>query len=223
VAVHTALAAVIALLAAPVLVVVAVLVKLTSRGPIIYSQTRLGRDGRPFRIYKFRTMWHDCERHSGPRWSTPGDPRVTPLGRFLRATHLDELPQLWNVLKGEMSLVGPRPERPEIIPVLEQAIPAYRERLRVRPGVTGLAQVQLPPDTDLASVRRKVACDLHYVRHGGLLLDLRLIACTALAVLGVPYAVLAFLLRIPGSKVVEGHAAIQAAHAGTLARMESAR
>jgi lipopolysaccharide/colanic/teichoic acid biosynthesis glycosyltransferase len=221
--VHTALAAVIALLAVPALVVVAVLVKLTSRGPVIYSQTRLGRGGRPFRIYKFRTMWHNCERHSGPRWSTPGDPRVTPLGRFLRVTHLDELPQLWNVLKGDMSLVGPRPERPELIPALEQAIPAYRQRLQVRPGVTGLAQVQLPPDTDLASVRRKLAYDLYHVEHGGLLLDLRLIACTGLAVLGVPYAVLAYLLRIPGSKVVERRAALQAPHAATLAQMECAR
>jgi lipopolysaccharide/colanic/teichoic acid biosynthesis glycosyltransferase len=222
-AVHTALAALIGLLAIPAVLAVAVLVKLTSRGPVIYSQTRLGRGGRPFRIYKFRTMWHDCERQSGPQWSRPGDPRVTPLGRLLRATHLDELPQLWNVLKGDMSLVGPRPERPEIIPVLEQAIPEYRERLRVRPGVTGLAQVRLPPDTDLASVRRKLVYDLYYVAHGGLLMDFRLIACTALGVLGVPHPALAFLLRIPGGKVVEGHAAIAAPHPATIARMESAR
>ena len=105
---------------------------------------RLGKNGRPFRLHKIRTMRHDCEKATGPRWAVPGDPRITPLGRFLRQTHLDELPQLWNVLRGEMSLVGPRPERPEFVPDLEQAIPHYRDRLLVRPGVTGLAQVQLP-------------------------------------------------------------------------------
>jgi lipopolysaccharide/colanic/teichoic acid biosynthesis glycosyltransferase len=172
--------------AAPVIVVCMILVKLTSRGPVLYSQVRLGKNGRHFRIYKIRTMAHDCEARSGARWSTPGDPRVTPVGRVLRATHLDELPQLWNILRGDMSLVGPRPERPEFVVQLEQAIPQYRERLRVRPGVTGLAQVQLPPDTDLESVRRKVACDLTYVRHLGLGLDLCLLALTALHLTGIP-------------------------------------
>src|SRR5262249_29092378 len=98
------------LLATPVILVCAALVRLTSRGPAFYSQLRLGRHGRPFRIYKLRTMAHDCEKAGGAQWSRPGDPRVTPLGRFLRKTHLDELPQLWNVLRGDMSLVGPRPE-----------------------------------------------------------------------------------------------------------------
>ena len=149
-------AAVLLVPAAPVMLVVMGLVRLTSPGPMIYRQTRLGRGGRPFTMYKIRTMIHDCERLTGARWLTPGDCRVTPIGRFLRATHLDELPQLWNILRGEMSLVGPRPERPEIVPQLERVLPAYRERLRVRPGVTGLAQVQLAPDTDLESVRRKL-------------------------------------------------------------------
>ena len=108
-------------------------------------------------------MYHDCERLTGARWSTPGDNRVTWIGKILRATHIDELPQLFNILRGEMSLVGPRPERPEIVVGLELAIPCYRDRLQVRPGVTGLAQVQLPPDTDLESVRRKVAYDLYYI------------------------------------------------------------
>src|SRR5439155_12868491 len=115
------------------------LVKLTSRGPALYTQTRLGRNGRPFTIYKLRTMQHRCESLTGARWSTPGDPRITPVGRFLRKTHLDELPQLWNVLRGDMALVGPRPERPEFVPQLEQAVPHYRDRLLVRPGVSGLA------------------------------------------------------------------------------------
>src|SRR5262249_15560046 len=100
----------------PLILLSALLVKLTSRGPVFYSQVRLGRDGKPFRIYKVRTMTHDCERESGACWATANDPRITPVGKFLRATHLDELPQFWNVLKGDMSLVGPRPERPEFVP-----------------------------------------------------------------------------------------------------------
>src|SRR5207248_4660391 len=140
------------------------LVKLTSPGPMLYTQTRLGRRGRPFTIYKIRTMLHDCESLTGPQWSTPGDTRITRVGRWLRRTHIDELPQLWNVLRGDMSLVGPRPERPEFIPELENAIPFYRDRLLVRPGITGLAQVQLPPDTDMDSVRRQLAHDIYYGR-----------------------------------------------------------
>jgi lipopolysaccharide/colanic/teichoic acid biosynthesis glycosyltransferase len=186
------------LLAVPVLAVFGVLVKLTSRGPVFYSQVRLGKGGRPFRIYKLRTRIHNCEAASGIRWSTPGDPRVTPLGRFLRATHLGELPQLWNILKGDMGLVGPRPERPEIIARLEKDIPHYRQRLRVRPGVTGLAQLQLPPDTDLASVRRKVACDLDYIRQLGWWLDFRILACTVLHLFGLPSDGLCRSVLAPG-------------------------
>jgi lipopolysaccharide/colanic/teichoic acid biosynthesis glycosyltransferase len=182
----------------PVLLLCALLVKLTSSGPVIYSQVRLGRNGRPFRIYKLRTMYKDCERGTGARWSTPGDSRVTRLGRFLRRTHLDELPQLWNVLTGDMSLVGPRPERPEFVPTLEQAIPRYRDRLLVKPGVTGLAQVQLPADTDLDSVRRKLAFDLYYVSHHSLWLDVRLILATGLHMLSVPYRHLRRVFALPG-------------------------
>lgn len=187
----------------PLILVAALAVKITSRGPILYSQIRLGRGGKPFRIYKLRTMTHDCEKHSGARWSTPGDARITPLGRFLRKTHIDELPQLWNVLRADMSLVGPRPERPEFIPQLEQAMGRYRERLAVRPGVTGLAQVQLPPDTDLESVRRKLAHDLGYVERMSFWLDLRILISTGLHVLGLPYSVSARLLALPGGKTVE--------------------
>jgi lipopolysaccharide/colanic/teichoic acid biosynthesis glycosyltransferase len=200
-AVDFAIALVLLLLAAPVILFCALLVRLTSRGPAFYSQVRLGRGGRPFRIYKLRTMVHDCEKSSGARWSTPGDPRITLLGRFLRKTHLDELPQLWNVLRGDMSLVGPRPERPEFVPSLERAIPGYRDRLLIKPGVTGLAQVQLPADTDIASVRRKINYDLHYVRSVGLWLDLRLIVCTAVHMLGVPYATVGRLFRLPRPEV----------------------
>jgi lipopolysaccharide/colanic/teichoic acid biosynthesis glycosyltransferase len=190
-------------LTAPVLLLAMLAVRLTSRGPALYSQTRLGKGGRPFTIYKLRTMVHRCESLTGARWSVPGDPRITPLGKFLRKTHLDELPQLWNVLRGDMSLVGPRPERPEFVPQLEQAIAHYRGRLLVKPGVTGLAQVQLPPDTDLASVCLKLAYDLHYVRHAGLWLDCRIILSTAFKMVAAPFGLLRRLFRFPDRALVE--------------------
>jgi lipopolysaccharide/colanic/teichoic acid biosynthesis glycosyltransferase len=186
------------------------LVRLTSRGPAIYSQARLGLNGRLFTIYKIRTMYHDSERLTGPQWSRPGDPRITPIGRILRATHLDELPQLWNVLRGEMSLVGPRPERPEIIASIERMLPAYHERLRVRPGLTGLAQVLLPPDVDLESVRRKLTCDLHYVEQVGPWLDVRIMMATALKILGIPPGLRRRLLGLP--EVVAPNLASQTRH-----------
>ncbi len=188
--------------ALPLILLGVALVKLTSRGPAFYSQIRLGLNGLPFHIYKIRSMVVDSETN-GACWSKPGDPRVTRVGRFLRKTHIDELPQLWNVLRGDMSLVGPRPERPEFVPSLEQAIPHYRERMQVRPGLTGLAQVQLPPDTDLDSVRRKLACDLFYVRHLGLWLDLRLIFVTSFYLLGRSCRWPCKLLCIPGGPAVE--------------------
>jgi lipopolysaccharide/colanic/teichoic acid biosynthesis glycosyltransferase len=191
------------ILAAPLILLAMLLVKLTSHGPALYCQTRVGRNGRPFTIFKIRSMVHRCESMTGARWSLPGDARVTRIGRLLRLTHLDELPQLWNVLLGSMSLVGPRPERPEFVPQLEQAIPHYRLRLLVRPGVTGLAQLQLPPDTDLASVRRKVAYDLYYVQRIGFFLDLRLLCGTGFKVLGVSFATLRRVLGLPRQDMVE--------------------
>lgn len=187
-------------MALPVIILAMVLVRLTSKGPAIYRQVRLGRFGRPFEIYKIRSMTHNCELHSGIQWSSRGDARVTTIGRILRKTHVDELPQLVNVLRGEMSLVGPRPERPEIICSLETAIPHYRDRLMVLPGLTGLAQVQLPPDTDLDSVRRKLRVDRHYVASGSLWLDVRLMAATALHVLGCPFTVSQVVFAIPGER-----------------------
>ncbi len=159
----------------------AVAVKLTSPGPIFYTQTRVGFNGRKYKIIKIRTMRPNCEATGGIQWSQKGDVRVTHIGRFLRATHIDELPQLLNVLMGQMSLVGPRPERPEVIQAkgLNHLVPGYRHRLRVKPGVTGLAQCQLPADSDVTSVRHKVVYDLYYVQHMSLLLDLRLVAATA--------------------------------------------
>jgi lipopolysaccharide/colanic/teichoic acid biosynthesis glycosyltransferase len=188
----------------PLILLCALLVKLTSSGPAIYSQVRLGRRGRPYTIYKLRTMTHNCELKTGVQWATADDPRITRLGKFLRKTHLDELPQLWNVVKGDMSLVGPRPERPEFIPSLEGAIPHYCHRLAVRPGVTGLAQIHLPPDTNLESVRRKLAYDLFYVRQASLWLDLRIIVCTAFQVVGTPVSFLRKLFVMPSVETIEG-------------------
>lgn len=187
----------------PLIVLAMILTRLTSAGPVIFKQVRVGLGGRPFTIYKIRTMRADCERETGPVWSSGRDPRVTPLGRFLRSTHLDELPQLVNVLRGEMSLVGPRPERPEFVAQLERAIPCYRDRLEVRPGLTGLAQLQLAPDTDLESVRRKLACDLYYIRRASPWLDLRILLSTSWSVSGIPFGVSRVLLGIPSGVVVE--------------------
>jgi lipopolysaccharide/colanic/teichoic acid biosynthesis glycosyltransferase len=197
------LAALLTVPAVPLILLSALLVKLTSRGPAFYSQTRVGEDGRLFSIWKIRSMIHNCESLTGPRWSIPGDPRVTRVGAFLRASHLDELPQLLNVLRGEMSLIGPRPERPEFVPELERELPGYWQRLAVRPGVTGLAQVQLPPDSDLASVRNKLAHDLYYIRHLSPWLDVRLLICTAFYALGLPFGIAGKLLGIPDSNAVE--------------------
>jgi lipopolysaccharide/colanic/teichoic acid biosynthesis glycosyltransferase len=197
------LAVLLLVLAAPILLVGAALVKLTSSGPAFYVQTRLGRHGRRFRIYKLRSMRHQCENDSGPCWSGADDRRITPLGRLLRRSHLDELPQLWNVLRGEMSLIGPRPERPEFLPPLERALPLYRARLRIRPGMTGLAQVQQGADSNLDSVRRKLAYDLYYLRCRGPGLDARLLVATALKVIGVPYDSIGWLLTLPGVADVE--------------------
>lgn len=197
------LALLLLILTAPVILFAMLLIRLTSPGPVIYTQTRLGRGGKPFTIYKLRTMVHDCESLTGAQWSPPNDGRVTRLGRWLRKAHIDELPQLWNVLIGDMSLIGPRPERPEFLPQLEQAIPLYRERLQVRPGITGFAQIQLPPDSDFDSVRIKLAYDLHYVRNLGLFFDLAIYFGTILKLIGLTYEALRPLCWFPRREVME--------------------
>jgi lipopolysaccharide/colanic/teichoic acid biosynthesis glycosyltransferase len=179
------LAVVLLVLSAPVLLAAMALVRLTSRGPAIYTQTRLGQFGKVFTIYKVRTMCQDAESLTGPRWSLPGDPRITPVGHVLRALHIDELPQLVNVIRGEMSLVGPRPERPEIAAELRKEIPGYDRRLAVMPGLTGFAQIHLPPDETIESVRRKLVYDLFYVRRFGIAFDLYILVCTAFKVVGL--------------------------------------
>ena len=193
----------------PVMLACMLLVKVTSRGPAIYSQVRLGRGRRPFRIYKIRTMTHNCEALTGARWAAVNDSRVTLVGRFLRRSHLDELPQLWNILRGDMSLVGPRPERPEFVDKLEPLIDRYGERMLVRPGVTGLAQVRLPADTDIESVRRKLLYDRYYVAGGGLWLDLRLLVITGLYLVGVPFRLSCQALVMPGAAEVEAGTSVR--------------
>jgi lipopolysaccharide/colanic/teichoic acid biosynthesis glycosyltransferase len=185
------------LVSLPVVLISAALVRITSRGPAFYTQMRLGRGGKPYVIYKLRSMYHDCERFSGIRWSSKGDNRVTPFGKFLRKSHIDELPQLWNVLRGEMSLIGPRPERPELVGSLEKALPRYRDRLLVKPGLTGLAQIQLPPDSDIESVRKKLVLDRVYVNHRSLWLDLRIYVATVFYLSGVSFETLQRWFALP--------------------------
>lgn len=192
-------AVVLLICAIPVLVGLGLVLKASSPGPMLYSQIRLGKEGRRFRIYKLRTMIHKSEVATGPVWSSPGDPRVTRVGRWLRDTHLDEMPQLWNVVRGEMSLFGPRPERPEIAEQIERWLPEYRDRLAVRPGIAGLAQVILPPDADLMSVRRKLSYDLRYIAGVGPVMDVRVACATVLHCVGLIASVVSRLLVQPSS------------------------
>jgi len=187
--------------AAPIMLVVAALVKFTSRGPVIYTQTRIGLDqrrpgpgadnhrrtknigGKPFRIYKFRTMKVDAEAGTGAVWATPADPRLTPIGGFLRQYRLDEIPQLFNVLKGDMNIVGPRPERPQLFDSLCADIEHYPLRQRGKPGITGLAQISQQYDGCLDDVRRKVQYDLLYLRRRTLAHDIWIMLRTVPVVL----------------------------------------
>ncbi len=165
-------------LVAPFLALVVLLVRATSRGPAIFTQDRLGKDGRIFQMYKLRTMVQDAEKATGPVWAKADDPRVTPLGRWLRKSHFDEVPQLFNVLKGQMSLIGPRPERPELVKELSHQISGYSKRLQVAPGLTGLAQVWSCYDQSLQDVRRKIKYDLLYIRQMCLTADLGILLRT---------------------------------------------
>jgi exopolysaccharide biosynthesis polyprenyl glycosylphosphotransferase len=164
------------LLAAPLIAMLALLVRCSSQGPAFYQQTRCGERGRPFLMWKLRSMRADAEAGSGPVWPTAGDPRVTRLGAFMRRHHLDELPQLWNVLKGDMSLVGPRPERPFFVARFHREIDGYLLRHAVRPGITGWAQVHgLSGDT---CIRERLRHDLAYIDRWSLAFDLRILAST---------------------------------------------
>jgi Undecaprenyl-phosphate glucose phosphotransferase len=164
------------ILAMPIMLVVGVLIKLTSPGPIIYYQTRAGLGGRTFKMLKFRSMRHDADASGGLAWTKPGDKRCTPLGRFMRRWSLDELPQLMNVLAGDMSLVGPRPERGALVEQFRQEIPNYHQRHRVKAGITGWAQVNGWRGN--TSARRRLECDLYYINHWSLGLDLKILSMT---------------------------------------------
>lgn len=170
----------------PMMFAIAILLILTSDGPVFYRQRRVGLKGRVFTLLKFRTMIPDAEKKTGPVWTSVNDPRITKVGKLLRPTHLDELPQIFNVLLGEMMLIGPRPERPEFTVRLSEEIPGYDHRSLISPGVTGLAQMNLPPDSDLESVRRKLTLDLEYIKTGCLELDARIFFATFLRLLGIP-------------------------------------
>jgi lipopolysaccharide/colanic/teichoic acid biosynthesis glycosyltransferase len=152
------------ILALPLLAVCAAIIRLSSKGPVLFTQIRVGKDGHPFRMYKLRTMYIDAEAKSGPAWARRDDPRVVPACRWMRRSHVDELPQLLNIIRGEMSLVGPRPERPEILAELEKAYPEVRRRHAVKPGITGLAQVRAGYDTTVDAFRRKLHHDLEYIK-----------------------------------------------------------
>ncbi len=167
----------------PLMVLTAILVKLTSPGPILYRQVRMGKDDKPFTIRKFRSMRQDAEKHTGAVWATKNDPRITPVGRWIRKTRLDELPQLFNVLRGEMSIVGPRPERPEFTRTLEQKIPFYRQRTAVKPGVTGWAQINYKYGDTIEDTIAKLEYDLYYIKHMSLALDLYIVFSTVKTVL----------------------------------------
>ncbi len=193
-------------LLAPLFLFTAILIKMDSPGPVFYTQMRIGQErrwrrrrrldldvrvdlrkgdrrnvlsyGRLFRIYKFRTMVRNAEDLTGPTWATPEDPRITRVGRVLRVLRIDELPQLWNVFKGEMSLVGPRPERPHFVHKFADRIPEYTERLRVRPGITGLAQVSTLDDITEEDIEKKLFLDLRYLRDLRFMSDVKILLRT---------------------------------------------
>lgn len=196
----------------PLMIIIPLMIKLESRGPVFYSQVRVGQNrrrskrrfhsesktaledrrrerrredyyGRVFKVYKFRTMMADAENSSGPVWATKADPRITRIGRFLRKTRIDEIPQFWCVLIGDMSLVGPRPERPHFVSELSGKIEGYAGRLDAKPGLTGLAQVQIGYDSSIASVARKVETDLKYIRDRSLWLDIKILLRTVIVVI----------------------------------------
>jgi len=167
----------------PVMLVTALLIKLDSKGPVLYRQQRLGLHGVPFTLCKFRSMRVDAEAGGNPRWAQQQDPRVTRVGRFIRAMRIDELPQLINVLLGEMSMIGPRPERPHFVEQLVRVIPLYRQRAYVKPGITGWAQVNYPYGASVEDAREKLAYDLYYVKNRSLLLDLLILFATVRVIL----------------------------------------
>ena len=190
-------------LASPLILVLATIVRLTSPGEAIYRQTRVGKDGKTFELLKLRSMVRDAEAPGNPVWCSVNDLRITRVGRILRKLHLDELPQLWNVAKGEMSLVGPRPERPEICQNLVDEIDDYHSRHRVKPGITGLSQINLPADQTIEDVRRKQILDLRYIEEANLWLDVRMIMATALRTVGISGEIVIKLMSLSRSEYLQ--------------------
>lgn len=180
-----AFAIVLQVLFMPLEILVVLLIKITSPGPAIYRQIRTGQDGKPFTLYKFRTMRIDAEK-GGPQWSRQGDDRVTWIGRILRYTHVDEFPQLWNILRGEIAFVGPRPERPEFEATLIEQIPHYRVRHLVKPGITGWAQVSYPYGSSVEDSYQKLQYDLHYLRYRSVLMDAFVLLKTVKTLVATP-------------------------------------
>jgi len=170
-------------IASPLIITAMIAIKLNSPGPAFYLQERCGLNGKPFRIIKFRSMYVDAEKHTGPVWSVKDDPRVTPVGRIIRKIRIDELPQMINVLKGEMSLIGPRPERPFFVEKLSEEIPYYKRRLRVKPGITGWAQVKHKYDESVEDVKEKLKFDLFYIENMSIRMDLKILLRTVFVVI----------------------------------------
>ncbi len=171
------------ILAAPLLPLIMLAIRLDSHGPIFYTQTRVGKAGKVFKVVKFRTMRQDAEASSGPKWAGDNDPRITRVGKFLRSSRLDEIPQLWCVLKGDMAFVGPRPERPEFVEWLSKDIPYYGVRHMVRPGLTGWAQVKYKYGSTVEDAREKLQYDLYYIKNASIGLDLVIMFLTIKTVL----------------------------------------
>ena len=167
----------------PLNILVSILIKIDSRGPVFFKQDRIGMNNKEFKIYKFRSMYEDAEKNTGPVWSTKDDPRVTRIGKLMRQLRIDEIPQFYNVLKGEMSLVGPRPERPYFVEMLSEQLPYYKRRLKVRPGITGWAQVKHKYDESIEDVKVKLRYDLFYIENMSLRMDIKILARTVLVVL----------------------------------------
>ncbi|MGA2507885.1 MAG: sugar transferase [Chitinispirillaceae bacterium] len=178
-----AISAAVLIFGAPFWLIVAGAIRINSPGPLIYKQIRVGRNGKQFIMYKFRSMYQDAEKRSGPKWASKDDPRITTVGKFIRKTRLDEIPQFFNVFKGEMSLVGPRPERPFFVEQLKAEIPWYVRRIKMKPGITGWAQVKHKYDASIEDVKQKVMYDLYYFENMSLSLDIKIILQTFWVVL----------------------------------------
>ncbi len=167
----------------PIMLIISLLIKIDTKGPVLYTQKRLGVRGKEFTLFKFRSMISEAEKHTGPIWATKNDKRITRTGKILRPLRLDELPQLFNVLKGDMSFVGPRPERPAFVEHLKKSVPLYSLRLNVPPGITGLAQVKHVYDKSIEDVRRKLEYDIQYINNVSISLDMKIFLKTILTVL----------------------------------------